>query len=226
MFSEPIITIAIIAVTCIVSFLSFSQEQYLGKAMFNPYAIRTQNQYYRFLTHGLIHGDIAHLAFNMLALYSFGSLLEQYAFAHPCVFGSNAAIYFLALYITALVASSLPTYFQYQHTPSYNALGASGAVSAVVFSGITLLPQLPIRIFLIPIDIPGIVFGIVYLGISYYLDKRNRHDGVGHAAHFWGSVYGVAFTIVFVQLNGQLNVFSNFLLQLKAYPQLVPFTCM
>lgn len=225
MYSFPLFTVAIIAVTCVASFLSFNQPNHLAKAMFNPYAIAHQNQFYRFFTHGFIHGDFGHLAFNMLALYSFGNLLEQYAFASDCVFGLRAPFFFLFLYFSALVASALPSYFQYKEQPHYNALGASGAVSAVVFAGITLLPQLPIRIFLIPIDIPGIVFGLVYLGISYYFDKRNRNDGIGHAAHFWGGVYGVLFTVVFVSLQGKLNVFGNFLLQLKAYPQLMPFTC-
>jgi len=217
-------TIIIVAITALISFIGFSSQQIINALIFNPYTIKRNFQWYRFVSHGILHGDIPHLAFNMIALYSFGQMVEMHAFGSYCVFDSKATIFFIVLYVTALVVSSIPSYLKHQNNTNYNALGASGAVSAVIFAGITLLPQLPIRFMFIPIDIPGIVFGVVYLAVSAYLDKKGNSN-IGHSAHFWGAVYGVLFTFISISLFGKMNVLNNFIQQLQAMPSIVPFDC-
>ncbi len=147
------ITLIIIILTCLVSFPAFSNDKMKEDLLFWPFGIRHRNQYYRFLSGGVIHADTMHLLFNMVSLYSFGIALEKFLF--PVLFAERTQALYTALYILALVASCIPDFFKYQNQSHYRALGASGAVSAVIFAAITIQPTMPIRFFFIPIDIPG-----------------------------------------------------------------------
>ena len=122
------------------------------------------------------------------------------------------------------VMASLPDYFKYRESYHFRSLGASGAVSAVIFSSIVLLPQIPIRIFFIPIDIPGYIFGLIYLAISAYLDKKGGGN-INHGAHLWGALYGLAFTVFCVMMFGHLDVKENFLRQIQSMGTILPFEC-
>jgi membrane associated rhomboid family serine protease len=124
-------------------------------------------------------------------------------------FGSNAKIFYLVLYVTALVISTIPDYFKHKDNPGYTAVGASGAVSAVLFAGIMLEPTIGLYMFFIPIRIPGYVFGIIFLAISAYL-ARKGNSNIGHGAHFTGAVYGLLFTIIATKLYSGYDAVSIF----------------
>ena len=218
------ITLIIIILTCLISISAFTNEKLRSDLLFYPPAIANQNQYYRFITHGFVHGDYVHLAFNMFALYSFGSAVEVQLFLHPCFFGQLGKLVYILLYITGIIAATIPDYFRHKHNSQYASLGASGAISAVIFSAIVLLPKMGIGFLFLPPDlsIPGYIFGPVYLLISAYLDKRGGGK-IAHGAHFWGAIYGIIFTVVAVTLWGKINVWDNFLKQLKAADPFLPY---
>ena len=197
------ITVIIVVITCVVSFVAFSNQKIINDLIFYPPAIANNNQWYRFFTCGLIHADIGHLAFNMISFYLFGKLVEQ-AFGE--IFGDKGGLLYALMYITALAACLIPTYSQQKDNYHYRSLGASGAVSAVVFAGIFLFPTQKIGLFFIPPIIPGFIFGPLYLFISAYLSRKGG-GGINHSAHFWGAVYGIAFLIV---TSFTLSVLPNF----------------
>ena len=217
------VTLLLVLANLALSIPAFYNSKLMNDLIFYPPAITNQRQYYRFITHGFLHADLPHFAFNMLALYSFGGAVEQ-IFSLNCLFGAMGKIYYLLLYIAALVIATLPTYLKNKENYHYRGLGASGAVSAVVFAGITLLPQIPIKFMFIPIDIPGYIFGIAYLGISAYLDRKGGGN-VNHSAHFWGAAFGIAVTIILCVALAQLNVFENFIKQIQSIGRILPFEC-
>src|SRR5471030_2932510 len=142
------ITIVILLLTCVISFTAFSNEKIMGDLIFYPPAVANRNQWYRFITSGFIHADIMHLAFNMYTFYLFGDMVEK---AFTEIFGSSGKIFYLILYLVSLVVCLLPTYMQHKDDYHYRSLGASGAVSAVIFVGIFLNPTMGMGIFPIPI---------------------------------------------------------------------------
>jgi len=186
------ITLVIIIFTALVSISVFGQRRAIDQLIFDPAAVTNQNQWYRFFTCGLIHADWEHLLFNMLSLYLFGQIVEP-AFESDYLFAENGKMLYLLLYILALPLSLLPTYFQHNHNRRYRSLGASGAVSAIVFAGILFNPTAKMGFFLIPPIIPGYIFGPLYLLISAWLGKRGA-DQINHSAHISGAIAGVALT--------------------------------
>lgn len=218
------ITLAIVIFTCLVSISALYNAKLMEDLIFYAPAIAKQKQYYRFLSHGFLHADYLHLGFNMLALYSFGQAVETALYSNDCVFGSQGKLFYVLLYIGGLIVASIPDYLRHRNNYNYKSLGASGAVSSVIFAAIALLPQLPIRFFFIPIDIPGYVFGLLYLIVSAYLDKRGGGN-INHSAHFWGAAFGLIFTFVCGQLFGDMNMIENFMRQIKSFGQLLPFQC-
>ena len=208
------ITLIIVIITCIISITGFTRPRVIDDLIFYPPAVKHGRQYYRFISHGFIHADAGHLIFNMIALYSFGENLEQ-IFGFECIFGHWGKLVFLLLYFTALIMASLPDFFKHGDNHGFRSLGASGAVSAIIFSSIIFLPQAKIGIFFLP-GVPGYVFGVLYLIVSAYLDRRGG-GRTNHAAHFWGAAYGIVFTLVMCQLlsNG-FNVYENFVNQIRS----------
>lgn len=207
------ITIAIILLTCIISFTAFSNERLMNDLIFYPPAITHHNQWYRFVTCGLIHADIAHLGFNMYSFYMFGEIIEQY---FSKIYGEKGKIMFLILYTSALIVCLLPTYFNNKENYHYRSLGASGAVSAMVFAFIFLAPLQGIGLMFIPVHFPAFIFGIVYLIVSAYLANRGESH-INHSAHFWGAVYGIVFLIVTCQFFSGFRPIDNFILEIKSY---------
>lgn len=186
------VTILIVIITVLVSIFAFSNRELFRRLAFNAYDIKHFKNSYRFVSYALIHGDWMHLLINMMVLFSFGRVVESYYEFH---FGSKGILYYLLLYIGGTALSTLPSYGKYKDDYSYTAVGASGAVSAVVFASIIFAPLSKIYLFLIPIGIPAILFGALYLAYSWYMDKKNI-DNVGHDVHFWGAIFGFVFTIV------------------------------
>ncbi len=211
--SMTAITIAIIVLTCIISISAFSREKIIDDFIFYPPAITNQHQWYRFVTCGFIHADIPHLLFNMYSFYMFGEVIED---AFDKIYGSKGKLLFLLLYFSALVVCLLPTYFKNKNNYYYKSLGASGAVSAIVFAFIFLAPTAKIGLMFIPIHAPAFLFGIIYLGISYYLAHRGE-SRINHSAHFWGAVYGIIFLIVTAQLLSEFRPVDNFTIDIINY---------
>lgn len=185
----------------------------MNDLIFYPPAVANNNQYYRFITCGFIHADFAHLIFNMLSLYLFGQFVEH---AFVFIFGNAGKILYLLLYILALAACLLPTYFKNRTNYYYRSLGASGAVSAVIFAGIMLEPNNKIGLLFFPVMIPGFVFGPLYLLISALLDKKGGSN-INHSAHIWGALFGVAFLIIAGYVSGDYNAVQEFVAKVQYY---------
>jgi membrane associated rhomboid family serine protease len=202
------LTIVIIIITSIVSLMAFSNTNTFNKLKFNAYIINNNREWFRFFTHALIHADWMHLIINMFVLYSFGSVVEEYFLFY---FGSKAILYFLTLYIGSIVVSSIPSYEKNKNNAYYNAVGASGAVSAILFASILFYPTGKIMLILLPVPIPSFVFGALYLIYSAYMAKKNL-DNVGHDAHFYGAIFGFLLTILY-----KPKLFLLFIAQIMQY---------
>ena len=200
------ITWIIILLTSAISIPAFSNRAFFDKMKFNAFIIKENKQWYRFISYGLIHADWMHLLINMFVLYSFG---EQVEMMFIYIFGLKGTILFLILYVTAIFISAYPSYEKHKNNSWYNAVGASGAVSAILFSSILLLPSSKIYLLFIPFPIPAVIFGILYLIYSAYMAKKSV-DNIGHDAHFWGAVYGLTFPIVL-----KPSLFLNFINQIE-----------
>jgi len=185
-------TIIIILITCAFSITAFSQHSLIYKYQFNPYQIITRRQYPRLILHAFLHANWTHLIVNMLVLYSFGSALERYF--QQC-FGASWIPYYLILYFGAILVSPLYALLKHRNDYNYNAVGASGAVSAVVFATIFFDPWNKIYFFAM-IPMPGIVFAVLYLIYSWFMSNRNK-DNVAHDTHFFGAVFGFILPIIF-----------------------------
>jgi membrane associated rhomboid family serine protease len=181
------ITLIIIAVTCVVSFMGFSNPQLIDRLILWPPAITRGKEWWRLASCGLIHADVPHLVFNMLTLYFFGRAMEGFYASRVGIIG------YVIFYVGGLVVSSLPSYLQHKTDSRYRSLGASGAVSAVLFAYILLSPWSKIIVFVIPM--PAILYAVLYVVYSIYMD-RQRTDNINHSAHLWGALYGVIATIL------------------------------
>lgn len=203
------ITTLITVITCIVSIIAFQNRNLMGKMIFYPTAITYNKEWYRFISSGFVHAGWEHLIFNMLSFYSFSKIVEM---AFVQISGNGGEIIFLVFYLTALIASSIPDYVQNKTNNSYASLGASGAVSAIVFASILINPLSKIYLMFIPIGIPAFLFGILFIAISLYLDKRGGGN-INHRAHIFGAIYGLAFFTIYCQVHG-IAIITNFLHQI------------
>jgi membrane associated rhomboid family serine protease len=207
------VTLVILMLTCVISFIAFSNEKITQDLIFYPPAITNNNQWYRFVTCGFIHADFMHLAFNMYTFYLFGGIVEP-AFVE--IFGDTGKVLYTVCYILALVVCLLPTYLQHRNNYHYRSLGASGAVSAIIFIGIVLFPTMGMRIFPVPINIPAFIFGPLYLVVSAYLAKKGRGN-INHSAHIWGAVFGIVYLVIVCQFNSSFRPIQHFIDEVTAY---------
>lgn len=196
-FLNPILIL--IALTAGISMYAWSNRALLDGWILSPYLMQQRQQWYRFLTSGFLHADLTHLLFNMFAFYSFSPIvLREYVAAYGVGVGIGC---FLLLYLGGIMLSSVPTFFRHRQDPNYHSLGASGGVSSVVFASVLLFPVAPagggIYIFPLPIPIQPFVFGLLYLGYSYYMSRRQA-DNINHDAHFYGALFGVVATLALV----------------------------
>lgn len=185
-------TIFIIILTAAISIMAFNNRNLMDKCLFNPYQVVHRKEYYRLITHAFLHADWTHLIVNMIVLYSFGRGSEYY---FGIFFGDKKYLFFPLLYVGGTLIATLYALAKNRDNPSYNAVGASGAVSAVVFACIFFAPLNKILLFgLVPM--PGILYGFLYLGYSWYMSKRGGGDNIAHDAHFWGAVFGFIFPLI------------------------------
>jgi membrane associated rhomboid family serine protease len=209
------ITIVIIAITALISILAFSSRQITDELIFYPPAVTNRGQFYRFFTCGLIHADLNHLLFNMLSLYMFGEMLEAY-FNSTMLFAEKGKVAFILLYVLGLLFSLLPTYAKHKNDYHYRSLGASGAVSAVVFAALLLNPTIKVGFYFIPPIIPGYVFGPLYLIVSGFLGKKGK-DNINHSAHIFGALFGIGFTIALsYSMHTEYQPIPEFILKVKS----------
>jgi len=185
------LTLILIIITAAASFYGWNNASIQNKWMFNPFAVYHNKQYYRFLSSGFIHSNTVHLLFNMIALYFFGGVLER---IYTGMYGSLGIVFYLLTYLLGMVVANLKTFFKYRDSSYYNSLGASGGVAAVLFASILYKPTSSICIYF-ALCVPAFIIGALYLIYSYYSGYR-KGDNVNHDAHLYGSLFGIAFTIL------------------------------
>ena len=195
------ITIFIIIVTGLISYQSFNNPSLKNQLMHYPYQEVRDKSYYRFISSGFVHGSWLHLGINMFVLWSFGEYIEK---VYVAFFGDMMGrVLYIAMYLATIVFADIPTFLKHRNNPGYRSLGASGAVSGIVFISILLSPWSLIYVYFIPV--PGIVAGVAYLIYSSWASK-NSQDLIDHDAHFYGALFGMLFTIAL-----KPALFSNFI---------------
>jgi len=200
------VTEIIVILTCLISFQAFNNQSFRDQCLFVPYAVKHRNEYHRIISHILIHADFSHLAFNMISLFYLGGFLEMEL---TNTYGDVGVIYYIILYISGGIAATIMPLNKNSENPLYRSLGASGAVSAVVFATILWSPQLELMLMFIPIPIKAYVLGPIYLAIEYFSMRRGG-SGIAHDAHLGGAVFGILFVLLINANKGIefLNVFQ------------------
>lgn len=180
------LTLLLIVVTCAISIPCFSNRRLIEALLFWPPAI-ARGQAHRFVTHGFVHADGQHLLFNMITLFFFGRAIESFFVSYIGAAG------FIGFYLGGIAVAILPSYLAHRNDSHYRSLGASGAVSAVLFAFILAAPWARLYVLIIPV--PAIVFALIYTAWSIYAGRRGG-DNVNHSAHLWGGAYGVIFALI------------------------------
>lgn len=199
------ITEIIVILTCIISWQGMNNQNFQNQCLFIPYEVKNSNEYYRVLSHMLIHADIAHLAFNMISLFYLGGYLEMEL---TYEFGNLGLYYFVIIYIFGGMAATIFPFYKNSDNILYRSLGASGAVSAVVFATIMWNPQLELMLLFIPIPIKAYILGPLYLLVEYYSMRRGG-SGVAHDAHLGGALFGILFVLL-IDVNKGVEFLSIF----------------
>lgn len=181
-------TTIIIIITVLISLLAWQNKALMAKLIFYPPAVN-KGEWHRFITHGFVHADSTHLLFNMFTLYFFGRAVERFFNQYLGGFG------FLAVYLGAIIVAMIPSYLQHKNDPRYRSLGASGGVSAILFSFILMQPWSMLYLFAV-IPIPAIVFAIAYVAYSVHANSKGNSN-INHLAHLWGGGFGVLATVLF-----------------------------
>lgn len=180
------ITYTLIAINAIVFLISSYIPKVLEIGLFMPYRTIRQNTWYELITSGFLHGGITHLLFNMITLFFFGPIMEQ-------TIGQG---HFLMLYFSGLIASSIPSLIKHKDNPEYATIGASGAVESVLFAFIIIYPFEKLYLIFIPIGVPAVIFGFLFIGYSIWASKKEGK--INHEAHIAGAAWGFIYMITFV----------------------------
>jgi len=197
LLSTPAALIIFLLTIGISLYTLFRDQQLLYKLMLRPYSFWNEKQYYQIITSGFLHADLMHLLFNMFTFYFFAFYLES----------ALGTLIFLIIYVASLILSSVSTIIKKKNDYSYASLGASGAISGVVFAYALINPTSSLYIMPIPFPIPAYIYGVLYLVWSYYASKKS-HDMINHEAHFWGAITGIIIVIILVP-----SVIQNFINQ-------------
>jgi len=193
------VTLLIIIITCGVSYLAglTPQDRITRNGLFDklkhyPVAEKGNKEFYRFLSSGFVHGSWTHLIVNMYVLWTFGETIENQFMS---TFGSMGRIVYVLFYLSAIVVADIPSFLKHQNNPGFASIGASGAVSAILFVFIMFRPMDGLMFIFFPFfAFPAIVLGIGYLIYSSWANKNSR-DNIDHSAHFAGAIYGLVFII-------------------------------
>lgn len=208
------VTLLIIIVTSIISYSALQNMELFQRLKHFPYQEKRAKEYYRMLSGGFIHGSFLHLIINMFVLFTFGEQIERY---FDTLYGEYIGrIVFIVMYLLNIVAASIPTYFKNKDNIQFASVGASGAVSGLLFIFIAIRPWYPLQFIFLPfIDIPAIVIGIGYLIYSSYASRQDK-GRIDHLAHFYGALFGVAFLwitkpqMIYVFFDRLVNDFSRY----------------
>jgi membrane associated rhomboid family serine protease len=163
----------------------YARPQLIERSLFRPYWFLRRRQYATAVTSGFVHADLPHLAFNMVTFWFFAFALEK----------QLGPLRFAVLYLLALVVSDLGTYFKHRNDPQYASLGASGAISAVLFAAIVYFPWMKLFIIPIPLPIPAPLFAVGYVAYSWY-SARQARGRINHDAHLGGALFGLLFVLL------------------------------
>ncbi len=205
------ITLLLIIITCIVSYMGFNDTSFFNRYSHQPYMENRFKEYYRLLTSGFLHADYIHLGMNMYVFWNFGTYIEsEFIINFGLVIGE---VLYLFLYLSAIVIADIPTFFKYKDYSAYSAIGASGAVSAILFAFIILKPW-AILTFMFAINLPAILLGVLYLAYEQWAG-RNNNDNIGHDAHIMGAFYGMLF--IFITRPSALTDFFDIFLHQSPY---------
>ena len=180
------VNIIIIFSIAAVSFLGFSNQTLFLKFLFKPNSILKDKEWYRFISSAWLHADYMHLFVNLFVLYSFGNFLEYFFNVY---YEEQSSVLYLFIFLGSTVVSHIPSYVKHKSNINYQAVGASGGVSGILFAYILINPLSMLELYLF-IPIPAIIFGILYLWYSYYMSKKNI-DNIGHEAHIYGALGGM-----------------------------------
>ena len=187
------LVLIIIGITVLISFSVENKPDQKEKMLFIPNRIKHSGEYHRLISSIFIHADLNHLAFNMLSLYFLGTLFEQQMIS---VYGVQlGSVNFILLYLLGGVASEIYPFIRHQDDPYYRSLGASGAVSGVIFAAILWNPTMNLYLFFIPVPIPAYIFGPIYLAFEYFAMKKGTTN-IAHDAHIGGALFGIFFVLL------------------------------
>lgn len=198
------VNLILVVLTSLISIQALNNSDFKSKLIFSPYAVKHRKEYWRIFSHAFIHADYTHLIFNMIALYFLGNVVESILVG---IFELKGYIYYILLYLVAIPASSIPAMYKHGEDPNYLSLGASGAVSAVVFAAIIMAPLIDLYLLFIPIPIKGFIFGFLYLLFETYASK-NSVMNIAHDAHIAGAIFGVLF-ITFIDYRFFISFFQQ-----------------
>jgi len=188
-------TLFIVIVTSVISVLAFSNRTLFDRLRFNPYQVYHRKEWYRIITHGFLHANWAHLIINMLVLFSFGPVIEgAFRIMAARTWMTFPILWYVIFYFASMAIASLTTLYKHKDDVWYNSVGASGAVSAVLFCSIFFDPKMTL-LFMGVLPIPAYLFGPLYLLYSYY-SARKANDNINHDAHLLGAVFGFIFPMI------------------------------
>ena len=186
------VTLLIIIITCLVSYKGFTDRAFFEQLKHHPVSESKNGEWYRMISSGFLHADWLHLGINMYVLYQFGTFVESMFLAeYGQVLGRTI---YLILYIAMIIIADIPSLIKHKDNQYYGAIGASGAVSGILFIFILYAPWSMLRLYF-AIPIPAIIFGVLYLGYSSWASK-NSNDNIGHDAHFFGAVAGIVIALL------------------------------
>jgi membrane associated rhomboid family serine protease len=206
--AEAPITFIILLLTGFVSWRAMENPELTRKLLHHPYSVKHQKQYYRLLSHLLVHSGFPHLLLNMFVFYSFGSAVEN---SLKYLYGpSQGALYFIGLYVLGGLAATIPSMLKQSDNYGYSAVGASGAVSAVMMTFMIMYPTAQLAFFFI-LPMPAFLGVFVFFLLEHFMQKRMRTN-IAHDAHIWGAIFGVVFVLLL-----DPEFIQRFLMQVKDY---------
>jgi membrane associated rhomboid family serine protease len=183
----------LIGITVIVSLKGFSDRSFTERFLYRPFNVKHYNEHYRTISHIFLHADPMHLIFNMIALYYFGPLVEDY-FRLDFGFIPGNVLYIVFYLLGGVFATLLP-FARHKDDEYYSSVGASGAIAALIFAGIIFEPLMEIGIIFLPVRAPAYIFGPIYLVIEY-LAMRYGKTRIAHDAHISGALFGILFVLI------------------------------